>query len=82
MSQLAIKVKALQDLMIKEDYYLNRWKSVLAIQGWTMHDITNLTIAPNLLQNILFEFWVALPDSPAIHGPVFYKLCDLMEFEE
>jgi hypothetical protein len=78
---------ALAETILKEQYFMGTWRRTLS----KMSTKLGLNLSPENFQNevvkmqdqqinnVWFEFWADLPDSPTVKFGPFHKLCDLSE---
>lgn len=71
----------LQIEILQEDFYIERYKNVLKKHGLTIEQVQGEGLSKDTLHVIWESFWWALPDSPSIRTPIFFKVCDLCEEE-
>lgn len=62
-----------------EEYYVIIFESLLQKFNWTKEAFADSATSPSDIITFWNDFWFLLPDSPVIHCPLFYDICDIAE---
>jgi hypothetical protein len=73
----AEKVAELQKQIYSAQYYVELYQAALRNNAMTGIDVEKQTYEPEVLVEMLNDFWFSLPDTPAIRTGPFFLLCDL-----
>lgn len=78
-TQLQQDMVALQDQVIKENYYVDLYQRALKAYNMTQEDIKNFAYNDAKIVDMTNSFWFELPESPAVRRDPFWALCNIAE---
>lgn len=73
------QMKQLQEQIINTDYYPEIYYNCLCAKHVKSDMIALGVLSDSKIVEIANDFWLALPDSPAIRRAPFFLLCELCE---
>ena len=81
MTNLQQQLATLQTAVFSEDYYVHLYEYTLMKSGMTEDGVNRYLYNDSKVVEFANNFWMALPDSPAIRRRPFFLLCDIAEYE-
>lgn len=79
MTNLQQQMKDLQEQIIRTDYYVDLYHNCLYAASVCPELVKLGHLENDKIVELANDFWIALPDDPAIRRAPFFLLCDIAE---
>lgn len=81
MTNIQQQMATLQTTLYSEDYYVNLYEYSLAKHEMSYAGVSRYLYSDKKIVAMCNDFWMALPDDPAIRRRPFFLLCDIAEYD-